>query len=378
MTKPGRAQFGAVLPWLLIVAVTIMELVHDYADISPLRTGSLLTPAPALAATRGRMRQVFAVSAVATVVAVVLVMTDIRDGVAYQSTILVAVVLVSLASIGATRARLQREERLYQVRRVAEAAQLAVLPPVPRRARDLRLQARYVAAESEALIGGDLYDVVVGPDWVRLIIGDVRGKGLPAIRTAATVLGTFREAARRERSVSRAAVRCSRAVGRMEYADGDGYSDEFDSEELFVTAAVMELRGAELRLVNLGHPAPVLLTGSGARRVGAEDALPPLGLAHQFYDEFPVLSDRWEPGDRLLLYTDGIDEARDANGEFFPLMKAMQSMLDVPGDKLPDALVEAVVRHSGQLLRDDAAVVSVEWSPQPSQPAGQNRLAQET
>ena len=107
----------------------------------------------------------------------------------------------------------------------------------------------------------------------------------------------------------------------------------------------------------------MLLTRSSVRRVGVGDSLPPLGLAHEFYDEFPVLSDHWEPGDRLLLYTDGIDEARDVNGTFFPLMTVMRSMVDLPGDELPDALVEAVVRHSGQLLRDDAAVVAVEWRP---------------
>ncbi len=365
MTKPGRERFGAMLPWLLIAVVLALELTHDYADVQSLRTGSMLTPAPALAAIRGRLRGVVAVSAAATAVAIFLTVTDVLDGLDYQLTILIAVLIVAVASITATRAREQREASLFQVRRVAEAAQLAVLPPVPRRARDLRLQARYVAAESEALIGGDLYDVVVRPDSVRLIIGDVRGKGLPAIRTAATVLGTFREAARREQSLSRAAVRCSQAVGRMEDADDDGFSDAYDAAELFVTAAVMELRGAELRLVNLGHPAPVLLTHSTVRRVGLGDALPPLGLAHQFYDEFPVLADRWDPGDRLLLYTDGIEEARDVNGEFFPLMKAMQSLIDVPGEELPDALVEAVVRHSGQLLRDDAAVVAVEWLPDP-------------
>jgi serine phosphatase RsbU (regulator of sigma subunit) len=352
-----------MLPWLLILVVLALELIHDYAGVSGLRVGSLLTPAPALAAIRGRLREVLAVSATAAAVALFLVVTDVLDGTSYQLTILIAVIIVSLAAVTATRAREQREASLYQVRRVAEAAQLAVLPPVPRRARDLRLQARYVAAESEALIGGDLYDVVVGPDLVRIIIGDVRGKGLPAIRTAATVLGTFREAARRERSVSRAAVRCSQAVGRMEYVDGGGYADEYDAAELFVTAALLELRGPDLRLVNLGHPAPVLITDAAARRVGVGDSLPPLGLAHEFYDEFPVLSDRWQPGDRLLLYTDGIDEARDVNGEFFPLMQTMRSMVGVPGDKLPDMLVEAVVRHTGQLLRDDAAVVSVEWRP---------------
>src|ERR1019366_10157277 len=54
---------------------------------------------------------------------------------------------------------------------------------------------RYISAASRARIGGDLYEVVARSAGVRLIVGDVQGKGLPAVKTAATVLGTFREVA---------------------------------------------------------------------------------------------------------------------------------------------------------------------------------------
>jgi serine phosphatase RsbU (regulator of sigma subunit) len=349
------------LPWILVLAVALMELSDDIGDAPNLRAGSLLSPAPALAAIRGSPRQVFTVSLAALLVGVLTTFVDTEDGISYHVTINSAVVVVSLASLLASSARERGEARLTQVQRVAEATQLALLPPMPRRARGLRFEARYVAAESEARIGGDLYEAVVEHDRIRLIIGDVRGKGLPAIRTAAAVLGAFREAAHREPDVARVAMRCSEAVARLESEPGDSYNGEQDATELFVTAVLVEIEGPRLCMVNLGHPPPLLLNGRAARFLGPEDSLPPLGLAHLFTDDFPVSVRDWEPGERLLLYTDGIDEARDGGGRFFPLLPVAGTLLDTPIDVLPDRLLAAVDRHTGRDLRDDAAVVAVEW-----------------
>ena len=89
----------------------------------------------------------------------------------------------------------QQSERLAGVTLVAEAAQRAILAPPPARTGPVALSARYLSAALEAQVGGDLYEVVRGPSSVRLLVGDVRGKGLSAVRTATVVLGEFRAAA---------------------------------------------------------------------------------------------------------------------------------------------------------------------------------------
>ncbi len=357
----GREAMWLILPWLLIVAVAGMELSDDIGEAPNLRAGSLLSPAPALAAIRGSPVRVVVTSLGALVVAVFTTLIGPEEGLSYHLTIISAVVVVGFASLLASSARIRREEQLTQVQRVAEATQLALLPPIPRRAGDLRFEARYVAAESEARIGGDLYEVVIERDRIRLIIGDVRGKGLPAIRTASAVLGAFREAAHHERTLPRVALRCSEAVARLETDPGDSYAGGLAGDELFVTAVLVEIEGRRLRLVNLGHPPPLLLNGLHARYLGSDDTHPPLGLAHVFSRDFPEFAREWAPGERLLLYTDGIDEARDPAGRFFPLLPVADTLLDTPIDALPDRLLAAVDRHTGRELRDDAAVVAVEW-----------------
>ena len=78
---------------------------------------------------------------------------------------------------------------------IAETAQRAVLRTMPTAIGSVGLAARYVSATAEALVGGDLYEVAATPYGVRVIVGDVRGKGLEAVQTAAAVLGAFRAAA---------------------------------------------------------------------------------------------------------------------------------------------------------------------------------------
>jgi serine phosphatase RsbU (regulator of sigma subunit) len=359
-----------LLPWLLLVGIALAELAEDLADLTNVRTSALLSPVPALAAIRGRPATVALTIVAAVLVGLLGLVFTGTETAGYQVTVFGSVILVGLTSLFAARVRERREAQFAQVRRVSEAAQLALLPPVPAWAGEVRIAARYVAAESEARIGGDLYEVVTSRDHTRLIIGDVRGKGLPAVRTAAAVLGAFREAAHHEVTLSGVATRCSEAVGRLEMDGATGFTRTAEAEELFVTAVVLEIEGPMLRLVNLGHPPPLLLSAREARYVEARETLPPLGLAHQLSGAFPVHLQRWRPGERLLLYTDGIDEARDRDGAFFPLLRSVGALLDRPTEELPDLLLGAVDRHTGGRLQDDAAIVVAEWSAElPAGPA---------
>lgn len=89
-----------------------------------------------------------------------------------------ALTAVTLASGLASSLRGRRERVLAAVRSVAEAAQHALLTPIPETVGPFRVAVRYSAAAAEARIGGDLYALVSTPYGVRLIVGDVRGKGL--------------------------------------------------------------------------------------------------------------------------------------------------------------------------------------------------------
>ena len=90
----------------------------------------------------------------------------------------------------------QQELQIANVTSVAEAAQRAVLRPLPEQLGPLKLGVVYLAAAAEARVGGDLYEVTYTESYgIRLIIGDVRGKGLGAVEVAADIIGRFREVA---------------------------------------------------------------------------------------------------------------------------------------------------------------------------------------
>lgn len=105
------------------------------------------------------------------------------------------IIAVTVAAAYGSHVRLQRERTLFQVRLVADAAQQVVLSPMPRRFGSVEIESLYLAAAAEARIGGDFYEVVDTRFGVRLLIGDVRGKGLPAVGAAAAIVNSFREAA---------------------------------------------------------------------------------------------------------------------------------------------------------------------------------------
>ena len=143
--------------------------------------------------------------------------------------------------------------RLAAVSRVAEAAQRAILAPAPARVGPVALAARYVSAFAEAQIGGDLYEVVPRPGAIRLIVADVRGKGLEAVRTATVVLGEFRAAAADLDDLTAVAVQIDRRLA------------PYLGEEDFVTAVLAEIvDDGTLTVASCGHPAAVIAARDGA------------------------------------------------------------------------------------------------------------------
>jgi sigma-B regulation protein RsbU (phosphoserine phosphatase) len=244
------------------------------------------------------------------------------------------------------RWRERRERDLARVTKVAEVAQLAILRPIPNRVGPVAFASRYVSAAEQAFIGGDLYEVVPGGEGVRVVVGDVRGKGLEAVHLAALVLGAFREAAGVEQALEQVAAAVDRAV-----------AGEITLED-FVTALFVEfLPGGEVRVVNCGHHPPLRLTDRTAEYLTPTEANPPLGLAPDFVVEVHHL----DRGDRLLLYTDGLVEARSRDRRFFELAPEVLASLGRRGlDTALENLVAQVLRHSGGRLDDDLALLLAE------------------
>lgn len=276
---------------------------------------------------------------------------------------LASIAAIAVVAVVINRLLHIRDLRVRSARGIAATVQRAVLPQPPERIGPLRIAVRYEAAQEDAQIGGDLYAVQDTPYGVRCLIGDVRGKGLDAVETVTVLLGAFRDAADHEPTLSRLAARLERTLHR----EGERRAG-LDTLEGFTTAVLAEFPpgGDAIRLLNRGHPPPLLLTSDGSVRFAepSRNALP-LGLGALVAGpdpdsgSDPVDTFPFPPGSVLLLHTDGVTEARDTAGGFYdPVAGLAGRCFDGPGELL-DALVDAVHRHTGRRGSDDMALLAV-------------------
>ncbi|SCD64570.1 Stage II sporulation protein E (SpoIIE) [Streptomyces sp. DvalAA-14] len=220
-----------------------------------------------------------------------------------------------------------------------------------------------MTADTEAQIGGDLFAVArTGRDGSRVLIGDVRGKGLAAIGEANVVLGAFREGVRRCESLS-ALVR---AMEDSVSADLEDVADtDRDPGEHFVTALVLDLPDATRQgtMISCGHPAPLLLHDGAVALLESGTPNSPLGLSSLHAPQFRSDSFAFADGDTLLLYTDGVTEARSPQGVFYPLAERAATFPPAGPEALLQHLLRDVVAHTGGRLADDVAVLAIERLP---------------
>ena len=311
----------------------------------------------------------------------------------------VAVTVLSAAGAGLSRPRKQEpagvtpaEQKLASLTSVAEVVQRAVLRPLPRRAGPLELEVVYLAAAAEARVGGDLYEVARTPFGIRLIVGDARGKGLDAVEAAADVLGVFREVAHEVYTLAEVARRIDASLARR-FDAGPAHSSRCAEE--FVTAVLAEIDPAagSLTIYNCGHPPPILLSpgppDSHNNHRSRNGQLPPVSTLEVPSPAPPLrllsLGDcsaagrtlPFRPGGALLLYTDGVTEARDPRRRCYPLASRRTELARGStggiGPDLLERLRDDLVRHAGAPLDDDAALVLVRapaaWGDQVTQPA---------
>ncbi|MFD3519434.1 PP2C family protein-serine/threonine phosphatase [Streptomyces sp. NPDC058653] len=279
----------------------------------------------------------------------------LTDGTAYSE--LATLAAIAGFAVFLNRLMDRRARQLVQVRSVAETAQLAVLHPVPRHVGHVTLECLYLAAAAEARIGGDLYEAVRTPQGVRLIIGDVRGKGLLAIEAAATLLSAFREAAHDTPDLPHLARRLETSIGRRaaQYPTVPGS----EVAERFITALLAEIPEDEpvVRTLTCGHPPPLLLRQGEVRELRASAPSPPLNLGMLVSEEYHVDLAPFHPGDQLLLYTDGVTETRDRTGTFYPLAERVRAWSGESPHHLLNHLHRDLIAYSGGELDDDVAAL---------------------
>ncbi|HEY0932917.1 MAG TPA: PP2C family protein-serine/threonine phosphatase, partial [Trebonia sp.] len=229
------------------------------------------------------------------------------------------------------------------------------------------------AAAAEAKVGGDLYEVAGTEYGIRVIMGDVQGKGLGAIELAADVLGMFRELAHDASTLGELAARLDTGLGR-----------NLGRHEEFVTALLLEIdpESGRTSVFNCGHPPPLVIAACGpaAARVTPAEVLlpaPPLGLLALGDCTGAQLTLDLQPNEQILLYTDGVTEARDRRRAFYPLSDRIGplaaraalpaagkgALKAVPGGAVRRGLLALVhadlLKHVGAPLNDDAALLLV-------------------
>jgi serine phosphatase RsbU (regulator of sigma subunit) len=263
---------------------------------------------------------------------------------------LAAAYAVSVLAVVLAGVRRRGEQRLAQMTAIAQAAQLALPPPLPPQITGISIAARYRPATPGAWAGGDLYEIIPTGHGIRVIIGDVRGNGLEAIVLARQVLSAFRRSAVAVPALENVAGDVSRAI------------TPHLGEEDFVTAALTQITpGGELIIVNCGHHPPLLHHGGRLRPLAGQTADPPLGLA----DDFTAFTASWRPGDRLLLYTDGLVESRNHHGDFFPEDQIAAALAAAGCDQALEAMMAAVHRHTGGHGHDDIALLLLQYGGHP-------------
>lgn len=284
---------------------------------------------------------------------------------------------------------------------IAAAAQRALLRPLPGRIDGLALAAAQLSASRGAAVGGDLYEAVPTAHGIRLVIGDVRGHGLPALGAAAAVLGAFREAAYDEPSLGGVLRRMERALGRhvrdrarTEHPAVCAGEPQSPAAEEFVTVLLLQIAPDDtLTALNCGHPWPCLIRPAAAPapvpepcaargRGSAPDpappapratagrhprarlerldgeTLPPLGVIPLPPDPRAHPCGELRPGETLFLHTDGAEDARDAAGAFFPLHGVLAAAGAPPTPaRLVAGVHAALLRHTGGRLADDVALL---------------------
>ncbi|MFK4083124.1 PP2C family protein-serine/threonine phosphatase [Kribbella sp. NPDC020789] len=259
---------------------------------------------------------------------------------------------VTTAEQLATRASMALDSaRLYEQRsQIAGALQQSLLPPELPAVPGLDLGARYRTAFEQLDIGGDFYDIFQhGDDWL-VALGDVAGKGVEA----AVLTGRARQSLRTAAYFESDPAALLAALNTVFHND---------ISNRFVTMVCLRVRPLEdgslsVTVAAAGHAPPLLVRSTGEiTEVNAEGAV--LGVVP--VAEYSTTTVRLDPGDQLVLFTDGVEEARGESGFYGHerLLQLVGQYAGTPADVVCAAIEQDVLHHLGGRAHDDIAVLSL-------------------
>ncbi|GGZ89094.1 membrane protein [Streptomyces subrutilus] len=353
MLLPTGARYRLVraLPGIVMLAAATADFLTPRQD----RYGALLYVVPGLAAVSWGVWGTLGFGAVAVLALTAL---EVHRGVPLGTAAVAGAVLVgaiSLVAAWTSSVRLDRERELQHVQEVADVAQRALQHPLPEHLGCVDLHLLYETSVAGAHMGGDFYKALHVAGGVRLMIGDVQGKGLGAVECAAVLLGSFRESAYVEPDLPSIARKLETSMRHHALRVG------IDDADRFATVLLAEVPDGlpVMRLLSCGHPPPVHQDRAATRCLAFRRPSPPVHLPVPVEEEHVVEEVPFRVGDRVLMYTDGVSETRNASGEFYPLADRMTEWADVADGDLLVLLGEDLHRYSAHGPDDDTAAVLV-------------------
>ncbi|MFJ9415999.1 PP2C family protein-serine/threonine phosphatase [Streptomyces sp. NPDC101227] len=352
-TRPPESGRRAAL--LLILAIAIVVTV-DATTGPELHISAFLGIAPLVAALRCSYRWTVVVATVYVGCLTYVDILTVPDWAPASRVVGVfGAVLVGAFALVLCRTRLEREALHARTSLVADTVQRAVLRELPLRAGPVEADGFYVSAQEGARVGGDIFEAVDTRHGLRLMIGDVQGKGMPAIGAGLEVLASFREAAQYQDSLESVAGRMEQALTRY-----NTRSAEQGTDERFVTALLMEVRGPnEGRVLSCGHIPYYLVRGGVVyERSDGEGGLP-LGLGTLTGEPRRSVRVRPESDDWVVLCTDGVTEARGADGAFYPLRERLAAWTRLTPAEVARTLRADLEDFTEGDLKDDATALIV-------------------